>query len=433
MHQKNQWDASRDVPPGKVAAVIRGSSGEKRVMSPPKRVQSPISPQRKKNDQWTTVFKKSVAEDDPPQTKHQRKQWNAMNDIPVGTVQHSPFGKKDFFRDDALPSNSPKGKAWGDIGIEETNSGDNLSQMSGRTPDMHLNIHPWDDVGDPALTLEVKTSESADTLSTASPISSPTSIKKSLLGVPFDEDLSSPMKTSNSTEDVSASPKYTPAGKVRGMANIFERSSVTQPAPNLSTGPLQAELMESAKTGKKEVDDDGFFVDGTSPREEGADPWILSGTPTSQLFSDNAAKWGASAATSPESNDGDSVGSKEWFQSASFDANTKDDVDSKLELTQASTGDKSIAQAAASNVDAILGPTVTHVVDARDSVESSAVSESNDDKNNNDDDRIRSKKGKKKRGIFSFFGGVSVLFWLSVILFRSSKTFSSFPIACPYQ
>jgi hypothetical protein len=151
------------------------------------------------------------------------------------------------------------------------------------------------------------------------------------------------------------------------------------------------------------------------------------------LFSDNAAKWGASAATSPESNDGDSVGSKEWFQSTSFDADTKDDVDSKLELTQASTGDKSIAQAVASNVDAILGPTVTHVVDARDSVESSAVSESNDDKNNNDDDRIRSKKGKKKRGIFSFFGGVSILFWLSVILFRSSKTFSSFPIACPYQ
>jgi hypothetical protein len=399
-------------------------------MSPPKRVQSPISPQRKKNDQWKTVPKNSVAEEDPPQTKHQRMQWNAMNDIPGGTVQHSPFGKNAFLRDDTLPSNSPKGKAWGDIGIEETNSGDNLSQNSGRTPDMNLNTHPWDDVGDPALILEVKTSESADTLSTASPISSPTSIKKSLLGVSFDEDLSSPMKTSNSTEDVSASPKYTPASMVRGMANIFERTSVTQPAPNLSTGPLQAELMESAKTGKKEVDDDGFLVDGTSPREEGADPWILSGTPTSQMFSDNVAKWGASAATSPESNDGDSGGSKEWFQNTSFDADTNDDVDSKLELTQASTGDKSIAQAVASNVDAILGPPVTHVVDARDSAESSAIGESND--NNNDDDRIRSKKGKKKRGIFSFFGGVSVLFWLSVILFRSSKTFSSYPIAYPY-
>ena len=303
-------------------------------------MQSPISPQRKKNDQWATATKNSVAEEDPPQIKHQRKQWNAKNDIPVGTVQHSPFGKKEFFKDDTQPSDSPKEKTWGDIGIEESNSGDNLSQKSGRTPDMHLNTRPWDDVGDPSLTLDVTTSKSADTWSSASPLSSPTSMKKSLLGVPSDEDPSSPMKTSNSREEVSVSPKYTPTGKVRGMANIFERSSTTQPAPNLSTGPLQPELTESAKSGENAVDDDGFLVGGSSPKEEGAEPWILSDTPRSQLFPDNGAKWGASAAKSPESNDWDSVGSKEWFQNTSFDADTKDDVVSKQQLTQASTGDE---------------------------------------------------------------------------------------------
>lgn len=398
MHQKNQWDASRDIPRGKVSSAVRGASEEKRVMSPPKSLPSPVSPTRIKNDQWA-IAKGSSSEEDPPQTRHQHKQWNAKNDIPAGTVQHSPFGKKEFFKEDMQPSGTANRKTWGDIGIEEGGASHDIGTQKSEDQLEDANAQPWDVVGDPSLTLDVTTSKSNDTWSTASPLSSPTSTKRSLLGVPSDEESSSPLK--NSTEQFDASPRDIPGGTERGMANIFEGSPATQPASNISIDPVQPELTESPVSGEKDdVDDDGFFV-ATSPKEEEVDPWIVSDTPSSQLFPTNDAKWGASVATSPDSNDWDS-GSKEWFQGTSFDADTKDVNVSKPESSQAATEKKSVAESISYTADSVLEPAVAPSFEERDSVMKSTVSQTDENES-----LKGSKKEKKKRGIFKLFGGVS--------------------------
>jgi hypothetical protein len=415
MHQKNQWDANRDIPRGKVADLV---------ITTPK-LGTPVI---QKADHWHT--EKDVPVEDPPQTRYQKKQWDAKSDIPPGVVQLSPFGQKEFFTDskEEWPSSphgsSPKktwtGRGFSTSGVDD-NAGVKRTEGSLDSPSRQLHIK--------------KVSQRRGTSPSTERVSSPGSSTHAEPAEPFFEDKSSAPYQSKQLD----TNKDIPRGKVRGMANLFGGSPTKESATDFESGPIADNFIPPSQAStqrsiaeKAKLDDDGFLR--KTPSNEGLDPWILQMTPSSQLFPADESKWGASVTKSPESNDWES--GKDWFQSTSFGNDTKG-ADEESTLTDKTTESKSQApdvKAATSeplssndaltqesSLAGIMDPATSQMRDLLSLTAKPGDETCDHAEVEKEDTMEEATKGKKRRGFFNLFGGVSS-FWTHICWARDVET-----------
>jgi hypothetical protein len=229
--------------------------------------------------------------------------------------------------------------------------------------------------------------------------------------------------------------------KVRGMTNMFGGSPTKESSIDFESGPVASsfrplQATTESSNAEKSGPDDGFL--GTSSSNEGVDPWILPTTPSNQLFPADAAKWGASVTKYPESNEWES--GKDWFQSTSFGNETKS-TDGQRTRNDNATENKSqphdvkamasepfssnVAPTQESSLARSVNPASSQVRDVA-SLTANLDDETSCQAGAEDEDTMKeTKKGKKKRGFFNFFGGVS-RFWTRILpCLEMSKLVSS--------
>lgn len=415
-HQKNQWDANRDIPLGKVADVVSKS---------PKRG----TPVIQKEDHWHT--EKDVPEDEPPQTRYQKKQWDAQSDIPPGVVQLSPFGQKEFFTDSneewpSTPHGSSPKKTWTGTFVFDDGAGVKRGEDNLDSPLRQLlNEKDSQQRAPPTAHTSPSTERISSPVSTSEPADS------------FFEDKSfAPYRS----KQLDAS-KDIPRGKVRGIANLFGGSPTKESSTDFVESGSEVESFipssqastQRSNTEKTKLDDADFVR--TASSNEGMDPWIVQMAPSSQLFPEDESKWGASVTKSSESNDWES--GKDWLQSTSF-GNDMKGADEESTMTDKTNESKSHA----SNVKAVTSEPLSpndaltqesSLAGSTDTASSplrnipSLTAKPEDDTSapaeveKGDVMMEEATKGKKRRGFLSFFGGVSSL-WTPIVWAGDAET-----------
>jgi hypothetical protein len=221
-----------------------------------------------------------------------------------------------------------------------------------------------------------------------------------------------------------------PMGKV--LANVFGGPPTMQSSTENESGPVARSFSSSPATtersnAEKSALDDGFL--GTTSSNEGTDPWILRMRPSNQLFPMDEAKWGASVMNSPEPNELES--GNDWFQSTSFGSETKG-TDGESKWSVSAVVNKSQAHgvtavvseaSSSSNVAPTQESSSAGNADLANSQtrDLASLTANPDDETGylageeEDDTTKEATKGKKRRGFFNFFGGVSS-FWARIYL-----------------